>query len=122
MDTPEQLLEALVASSAAESSASPLQIYLMLTAIDSGRPEGDKLSEGTVRLLAERFSEFSNWYPVFAEFPSLDDASITGFVDTADRIDKTSNPALRSNALGAFQADIGLWQIFARQGQIPTPA
>ena len=121
VDTPEQLLEALVASSVAEGSSSPLQVYLMLSAIDSGRPEGDKLSEGTVRLLAGRFSEFSNWYPVFAEFPSLDDASITRFVDTADRIDKTSNPALRSNALGAFQADIGLWQIFARQGQIPTP-
>ena len=48
----------------------------------------------------------------------LDDSSITKFLNAADRIDGISNPALRANALGAFQADLGLWQIFARQGQI----
>ncbi len=118
-DNPEKLLEALVASSAAEASADPMRIYLTLSAIDNGRPAGNRLSDGTVRMLAGRFSEFNNWYPIFAEFPALDDASIARFVEAAERIDKISNPTLRSNALGAFQADIGLWQIFARQGQIP---
>ncbi len=115
----EQLLQTLVASSVPESEVGPLQIYLMLTAIDDGRPEGAKLSEATVRTMAERFREFNNWYPLFAEFPVLDDASITLFIQTADKIDKISNPALRTNALGAFQAEVCLWQIFARQGQIP---
>ena len=118
-DNPEKLLEALVASSAVEATADPMQIYLILNAIDSGRPPGNRLSDGTVRMLAGRFSEFSDWYPIFAEFPALDDASIALFVEAAQRVDKVSNPTLRSNALGAFQADIGLWQIFARQGQIP---
>lgn len=119
---PEELLQALVASSVADYGNNLLQIYLTLTAIDSGRPEGMKLSEATVRKLAVRFREFSNWYPVFAEFPVLDDASIALFFDTADKLDAISNPALLTNALGAFQAEVSLWQIFARQGQIPEQA
>ncbi len=115
----EQLLEALVACSVPEAEVSPLQIYLVLTAIDNGRPEGMKLSEATVRTMAERFREFDSWYPLFAEFPSLDDTSIVQFIDTADKIDKISNLALRTNALGAFQADVSLWQILARQEEIP---
>lgn len=115
----EELLQTLVASSVPEAEVGPMQIYLMLTAIDSGRPEGKKLSEATVRMMADRFREFDNWFPVFAEFPSLDDASIAQFIDTADKIDKIANPALRTNALGAYQAEISLWEILARQGQIP---
>ncbi len=122
VDNSEKLLEALVASSSAESGNELLRTYLALSAIDQGRPPGKKLSDGTVRLLADKFYEFDSWYTIFAEFPALDDESIASFVETAERIDKTSAPALRSNALGAFQADIGLWQIFARQGQISDHA
>ena len=118
-EDPEKLLEALVASSGVENADDPLQIYLILNAIDSGRPPGSRLSDETVRMIAARFSEFSSWYPVFAEFPDLDDKSIASFIEAAEHIDKISNPALLSNALGAFQADVGLWQIFARQEQIP---
>jgi len=121
-DTPERLLEALVGSSIVENGAGPLQIYLMLSAIDSGRPMESKLSEATVRLLSQRFAEFSSWYPVFTEFPTLNDAAIAGFIETADRVGKIQDSALRSNALGSFQAEIGLWQILARQGQIPDQA
>jgi hypothetical protein len=75
-----------------------------------------------MKLLVDRYSEFNNWYPIFADFPALDDESIAGFVATAERIGNTQNGTLRSNALGAFQANIGLWQILARQGQIPGKA
>jgi hypothetical protein len=118
-DNPESFLEALVASSALDATADPLRLYLTLSAIDSGRPPGSRLSGETVQMIAGRFSELNNWFPIFAEFPALDDASITSFVEAAERIDKIPNAVLRSNALGAFQADIGLWQIFARQEQIP---
>jgi hypothetical protein len=121
-DSPERLLEALAASSIIENGDGPLQIYLMLSAIDSGRPKEARLSEATVRLLADRFLEYNSWYSVFAEFPGLDDTAISGFVETADRINKIQDSALRSNALGAFQAEVGLWQILARQGQIPAHA
>jgi hypothetical protein len=121
-DRPERLLEALTAISCVDSDSSPLQIYLLLSEIDRGRQPGSRLSAATVRLLADRFSQFSNWDLVFTEFPALDDASITRFVSVADAIDKTSNQTLRGNALGDLQATIGLWQILARQGQIPNSA
>ena len=88
--------------------------------LDSGRPTAQRLSPQTVSLLATKFSQFNNWYLVFSEFPELSDESATNFVTVAQSIDKISNEALRGNTLGAFQANIGLWEILARQGQIPT--
>ncbi len=117
-NNPEQVLEAMVSFSRIETDSGPLQIYLMLSEIDSERPPAMRLSDGTVRLMATKFSQFSNWYPIFAEFPDLNDTSIMRFVNVADTIDGISSPALRGNALGAFQANVGLWQIFARQGEI----
>ena len=119
-NSPERLLEGLVASSNIATDGGPLQIYLTLSAINSSRASGTRLSDATVRLLADRFMQYKMWYLTFAEFPALDDASITRFMNVADRINGISNSALRSNALGSFQAEIGLWQIFARQGQIPN--
>jgi hypothetical protein len=118
----EQFLQALAASSIAESPGNPLQIYLMLSAIDAGKPTENKLSEATVRLLAGKFDQLNAWYPIFAEFPALDDASISAFIDGAEQIGKLQDSTLRSNALGAFQAEVGLWQILARQGQISDRA
>ena len=122
VSSPEQLLQALAASSVVENGAGPLQIYLMLNAIDGGRPADKKLSEATARKIADRFLEFNSWYPIFAEFPALDDTSITAFIDAADQISKIKDSSLRSNALGSFQAEVCLWQILARQGQIPGNA
>ncbi|QNI33457.1 hypothetical protein H7849_05775 [Alloacidobacterium dinghuense] len=121
-DHPEQLLEAMTSLSRIETDSGPLQVYLMLSELDSARPPQMRLSDGTARLLASKFSQFSNWYLVFAEFPGLNDTSITRFVNVADAIDGISNQSLRGNALGAFQANIGLWQILARQGEIPDAA
>jgi hypothetical protein len=118
-DTPERLLDTLVASSNLDRDGGPTQIFLMLSAINAGRPPERSMSDPTQLLIAERLSQFNRWFPIFAEFPALDDTSITHFVSAADRIDGISNPALRANALGAFQAEVGLWEIFARQGQIP---
>jgi hypothetical protein len=56
---------------------------------------------------------------MFGEFPSLDDTSITKFVQVADTMDRMQPRVLRGNAEGSFQAALGLWQILARQGQIP---
>ncbi|MFZ0743542.1 MAG: hypothetical protein WAM85_04005, partial [Terracidiphilus sp.] len=118
-DSPEQLLEVLVASSNLEVGT-PMRVFLMLSAIDAGRPPSRQMSKETEELVAGRFSEFERWFPIFSDFPALDDASINRFVSTADGINGISNSALRANALGAFQANIGLWRILARQGQIPS--
>ena len=82
------------------------------------RGRGQRLSPETVRLLAEKFPRYGNQYLIFSEFQGLNDASITRFLEVVDVLDHISNVTLRANALGIFQANVGLWQILARQGQI----
>jgi len=119
LDHPEQLLDAMVAFSRVVTDSGPLQIYLTMCELDSGRAPEKRLSPQTVSLLASKFSQFNNWYLVFSEFPDLNDDSAARFVNVGSSIEKISNESLRGNALGAFQANIGLWQILARQGEIP---
>ena len=118
----EQMAEAMFAISRVETDLGPLQIYLALSELDSRRPPERRLSSQTVRALAKRFSEFSDQYLVFSEFPELNDASINLFLNVAENIDRIPNHTLRGNAMGVFQANLGLWQILARQGQIPSGA
>jgi hypothetical protein len=119
LDHPEQLLDAMVTFSRVVTDTGPLQIYLTMCQLDNGRSPDKRLSPATVALLANKFSQFNNWYLVFSEFPELSDESATRFVTVGDSIDKISNESLRGNTLGALQANIGLWQILARQGEIP---
>lgn len=120
VDTPERFLQALVASTNMVTDVGPAQIYLMVSAIDSRRPPNQRLSADTVRLIAGRFPEYQDWFLTFSDFPDLDDSAIDQFVSIADHIGAIPAVALRANALGAFQADIGLWKILARQGEIPA--
>ena len=117
-NNPDQLLEAMASLSRLDSDTGPLQSYMTLSAIDARRPAGRQLSPETARLLATRFSRFGSWYLVFSEFPELTDESITRFMSVADSIGDIGNQTLRQNAVGTFQANIGIWQILARQGEI----
>jgi hypothetical protein len=117
---PGQLLEALFASSRISTDAGPLQSYLMLSELDARRSPEHRLKPETVALLASKYPDFSDQYLVFSEFPELDDSSITAFLRVATNLNAISKSALRGNALGTFQASIGLWQILARQGEIPS--
>ncbi len=116
---PDKLLDALAAYSNTSTENGPMQIYLMLSAIDGVRGADKRLPDITERTLAGRFVHLKEWYPLFVEFSALDDTSITQFLSTVDRVNGIQNPVLRSNALGALQAEIGIWQILARQRQIP---
>jgi hypothetical protein len=118
-DTPEQLLEGMFALSRVQSESGPLQAYLMMCDLDSRRAADHRLSPDTVALLAGKFSQFSDQYLIFSEFPDLDDASIAAFIGQASALDSVRNQSLRGNAMGTFQAVVGIWQILARQGQIP---
>ncbi|HZR56614.1 MAG TPA: hypothetical protein VFA74_07060 [Terriglobales bacterium] len=117
---PEQLLEAMFAFSRMETDSGPLQIYLALNELDAKRAPERQLSPQTVRLLADKFSNFSNQYLIFSEFPELGDTSITEFLNTAEIVGKIPNHTLRGNAMGIFEANVGLWQILSRQKQIPS--
>jgi hypothetical protein len=96
-------------------------MYLTLSELDASRGPQKRLSPETVRLLANQYSQLSSWYLIFTEFPDLSDASIARFLTVATAIDKIPDQALRGNAMGDFQASIGLWQILARQGEIASP-
>ncbi|HEV7217857.1 MAG: hypothetical protein ACHP8A_14830 [Terriglobales bacterium] len=115
---PQQLLEAMLSLCRVSTESGPVQAFLSLSELDAKRPPNHSLRPETVRLLASTFAQFSDQYLVFSEFPSLDDVSITQFVKVVESIDRIHNHILRGNAMGIFQADIGLWQILARQEQI----
>ena len=115
--TPEELLEAMFARSRKETDTGTLQAYITLVDLDSKRPAGRRLSPETAHLMILKYSDYSDQYRVFSEFPELSDASISLFLETAEELAKVPN-AVRANALGIMQANIGLWQILARQDQI----
>jgi hypothetical protein len=118
-DNADQMLEAMFALSRVQSETSPLQGYLMMCDFDARRPAGRRLSPETVALLASKLHEFGDQYLIFSEFPELDDTSIAVFITTASALDAIHNQSLRGNAMGTFQATVGIWQILGRQGQIP---
>lgn len=115
--TPEEVLEAMFSLARKESDASPLQTYITLVDIDSRKSPVNRLSAETVALMGRRYADYSDQYKIFSEFPELGDASIALFLDTAEQMSKVPNN-MRGNALGIMQANVGLWQIMARQGQI----
>ena len=114
---PDQLVQVMFALSRAPSESGPLQIYLVISELDSRRSPEQRLAPATVRLLARKFEEFSDQFRIFSEFPELNDQSIALFLDVAQRLNSVPT-AVRGNAFGTFQASIGIWQILARQGQI----
>src|SRR5271156_5171473 len=119
LDTPEQLLETMFTLSRTPTSEGPLQAYLLLSELDASRAADHRVSPETAFLMASNFVELKEQYRIFPEFPELDDASINSFLTTAASLSKISDNNVRANALGTFQASVGLWQILARQGQIP---
>ena len=119
-NNPEQLLEGMFALSRVSTKDGPLELYLAFSEMDRGRSPEQRLSPQTVRLLAEKFSRFSNQYLIFSEFSGLNNASITRFLTAAEALDRIPDRIVRANAVGIFQANVGLWQILARQEQIPN--
>ena len=116
---PEQLVEGMVAVSRVSSREGPLNTFLALTEIDRERTPEQRLNLATARLLADKYVRFGDQYLLFSEFPSLSNASITRFFTVAEGLNRIPDRLLRADALGILQANVGLWQILARQGQIP---
>jgi hypothetical protein len=115
----DQLIRTMFALSRSQQDATPLQSYLAISEMDRLRPAGHRLEPATVRLLAAKYEDFSAQYPVFSEFPQLNDRSITRFLQVAHDVENIPRPN-RGNAFGILQANIGIWQILARQKEIPN--
>ena len=116
---PDELVELMFSLSRVPTDAGPLQVYLALSELDSRRPPEHRLSPTTVRLLARRFEDYSAQYKIFSEFPELSDQSIAEFLQVARGLNNVV-AGDRGNAFGILQANIGIWQILVRQGQIPS--
>lgn len=116
---PEQLLDGMAELAQVETDIGPLQMYLSTTEIDRSRGPGRQLSPDAVKLMISRYPQYGTWFEAFSEFPELSDDCIKQFIAMADSIGGISNRALRANTEGSFQATLGLWQILARQGEIP---
>jgi hypothetical protein len=117
---PQKLLEAMFSMSRMPEQDSPVQLYLLLSGIDRGRAPDQKLSAQTIQLMANNFSRFNEQFLVFSEFHDLNDISITQFLTATETIDRVSKSLMRANTAGILQANLGLWQILARQGQISS--
>jgi hypothetical protein len=113
------LLEVMFALSRFDWGGGPTDAYLELSEIDARRPADHRLSPQTVSLMAGKYFELHDQYLIFSEFPELSDASIASFVYTTTALQKIPDHVLRGNAMGMFEANVALWQILARQGQIP---
>jgi hypothetical protein len=119
LNSPEDLVEGMFAFSREVSQDSPLRIYLTLSEMDRRRPPEQRLSPQSVSLLANDFPRFGDQYLVFSEFHALNNVSIARFLTVAEAIDRIPDYGVRADALGIYQAMVGLWEILARQGEIP---
>src|ERR1700722_3135049 len=118
-NNPEQVIEGMVAVTRYPMPDGPAFNFLMLTEIDRNRSQKEQLTVPTARLLADKFPLFGDQYPMFAEFPSLSNDSITRFLTVAEGLNQIPDHLARTDALGMMQASVGLWEILARQGEIP---
>jgi hypothetical protein len=114
---PDHLLQMLFALSRTPGENGPLEIFMGLSELDSRRPPERRLAPATVQLLARHWEDFSDQYRIFSEFPELTDESLTTFLGIAQGLNSLPT-GLRGNAFGAFQANVGIWQILARQKEI----
>lgn len=117
---PDQVVAAMFAMSRDNSMHNPLNLFLAINDVDAPRPAEEKLSSGAVLLLARNYAVYGDQYGIFAEFDGLSGASMARYFSTADSLDRIRQRTLRADAVGIFQANLGLWQIFTRQEEIPA--
>ncbi|MFZ0732767.1 MAG: hypothetical protein WAM79_10630 [Candidatus Sulfotelmatobacter sp.] len=119
LNRPDDLVRIMFALSRAPGEDTPLQVYMALSELDSRRPPDRRLSPDVVEFLANKYSDYSDQYRIFSEFPELSDESIVQFLNIAESLNNIPM-SFRANAYGTFQASAGIWQILARQGEISS--
>ncbi len=114
---PDDLIEALFALCRRAVENEPLKMFMALS--DLNRRRTKPLEAATVERLLREYREMGAQYSIFAEVPTLSDATIVLYLDTAQSINRLGDQLLRANTAGSLQALAGLWQIFYRHGFIP---
>ena len=117
---PDDVLEALFGLCRKSVENEPLKIFLALTEME--RQRKTPLAPKTIDDLARNYHDLGAQYAILAEAPELSDATIESFLDVAESLEAIKDAGVRSDAGGAVQGLIGLWQIFLRQGSLPAAA
>ena len=115
---PDDVVEALFGLCRKAVENEPLKIFMAMSDLDRYRPK--PLQPDTVDRLARDYHVYGGQYAVFNDAAGVSDKTIIQFMDTADAVGRIKEPILRADALGTMQALVGLWQIFARLGNLPA--
>ena len=112
----DEVLEAMFGLSRKLADNEPLKIFMALTDIERNRAK--PLEANTVDLLVRDYKELGAQYPLFAEAPTISDATIQAYLDAAHANTQIRDVALRADAAGTMQALASFWQVFVRQRSI----
>jgi len=115
---PDDVLEALFALCRKSVENEPLKIFMALSDVDRRRKT--VLDAHTADRMAREYRQFGAQYSIFTEAMETSNATIQQFLDVATDINQIHDQALRADSAGTMQALMGLWQIFYRQGSIPS--
>jgi hypothetical protein len=116
----DDLLEALFGLSRKSVENEPLKIFLVLNDIDRDRAK--PISAELAATLVADYRSFGPQYSIFADSPTLSEASIAKYLEWCAGSMKMRDNLLRSDALGSSQALVELWRILCRQDSIPQAA
>jgi hypothetical protein len=116
----EDLIEALFGLSRKSVENEPLKIFLALNDVDRDRLK--PLSAEMASRLISDYRLFGAQYILFADSPTLSEASMTRYLDWAAASIKIHDNLLRADALGSSQALVELWRILSRQDTMPLAA
>lgn len=115
---PDDVLEALFALCRKSAENEPLHIFLALSDVDRNRTH--PISPELAKRLAAMWRSAGAQYSLFADSPTLSEASINMFLDSVSGSTEIHDTLVRADAIGSEQALVGLWQILCRQGAIPA--
>ncbi len=118
--TSDDLIEALFGLSRKSVENEPLKIFLILNDVDKGRAK--PISAPLAARLISGYRTFGSQYLLFADMPSLSEASIGHFMDVCADTQGIHDTLLRADTVGTFQSLVGLWQILTLQNAIPFGA
>jgi hypothetical protein len=118
--TRDDLIEALFGLSRKSVDNEPLKMFLALNDIDRTRTK--PISVPMASRLIAGFRSFNAQYVLFADSPSLSEASMTRYLDLCGDTTKIRDSLLRADTQGTLQALVELWRALCRQGSIPMEA
>ena len=113
---PEEVIEALFGLARKIADNEPLKIFMALTDVERNRTK--PLETATVDALVRNYVPLGSQYSLFADVPTVSDATIIAYLDAARANEQMKDIGLRGDAAGTMQSLAAFWQIFVRQGNV----